>query len=112
MVATLVLVDGGSLAPQTFAGALEVNQVYVLAGRHAPSKGVNLFDALKPPRLQLPRHHAVHVEWVDGADLKVPEGLVRLTFLVEAPDVSRVDERRWNSSWRLRLVGVGVSSEP
>ncbi|MBL8923610.1 MAG: hypothetical protein JNJ54_32445 [Myxococcaceae bacterium] len=91
----LLVADGG--APQPFAGGLEEGVVYVIeTSRDA------LPSQLAPPALKLPMHHASRVEW--EAPLSLPEGRLELTFQVVEVTVRRISERRWNSTFRCRLL--------
>lgn len=109
LLLTLMLsaVDGGAV-PTLFAGTLEARHRYELRGEHAPARGLDLLASeLTPPRLRIPLHHAVRVEWLESKVL-IPAGRVRVVFEVEAIDVVRMTERRWNTTYRCRLL----SAEP
>lgn len=91
--------DGGAAIP--FDGTLVPGQRYELRG-----PGATVLEALRPPRLKVPAHHAARVEWREVPTL--PAGEVRLIFEVETHEVVRVSERRWNSTWTCRVVEVRV----
>lgn len=99
--------------PVEYRGTLEAKATYVLRGEHDPSRGVDLLAELRPPKLKLPMHHAARVEWTDEAAIAaLPRGALRLEFVVEAVDVVRVTERRWNSTFRCRLVRAEPDGAP
>jgi len=106
VIALLLTIDGGAVLAE-YRGTLEANHQYALVGEHDPARGVDLFAALRPPRLALPRHHAARVEWADEAAVAaLPTGTLRVEFAVDAVQVDRVSERRWNTTFRCRLLRV------
>lgn len=81
----MLAADGGATTP--YDGHLEAGVTSVVTGE----------DLLK--------EHAGRVEWLEG--LVLHPGRVKLVFKVESHDVQRMTERRWNSTWRCRVVSVG-----
>ncbi len=112
LVALLLAADGGGV-PVDYRGTLEAKATYVLKGEHDPARGLDLLAALRPPALKLPMHHAARVEWADpGAIAALPRGALRLEFVVEAVDVVRMSEGRWNTTYRCRLVRAEPDGAP
>ena len=95
LVVLMLAADGGAMTP--YDGHLEAGVTYVVTGE-------DLAKEFIPPRLVLPYHHAGRVEWLEP--LVLPRGRVKLVFKVESHDVQRMMERRWNSTWRCRVVSV------
>lgn len=107
MLLLAVAVDGGTVTP--WEGTLASGATYEVTGENDPSRGIDLLaETFRPPRLQLPHHHAGRVEWL--GEVALPRGTVRVVFKVESLEVQRMTERRWNSTWKCRVISAEVVS--
>lgn len=105
MLLLALAVDGGSVTP--FEGRLEKGASYELTGENDPERGIDLIaQTFQPPILKLPHHHAGRVEWL--GEVALPHGRVRVVFKVESLEVQRMTERRWNSTWKCRVISAEV----
>lgn len=94
------------MAPTTFTGHLEAEQTYELVTD-------DVLEALRPPSLKLPFHHAGRVEWSDDRVVaQLPKGRVRIVFVVERVDIVRMTTTRWNSTYRCRLISAAPVASP